>query len=328
MGKRSIPGSIYVPRKSGKLHIKYKGKVISTGLANTHANKRIAENMLRKMVYENLGVETIKQKNLADAVEKYERSLVRVNEKTRVNYLLAIKRVFPDISMPLTHENIEDAVIRFMDEKVGSTTKGTYLRAVQIFLNYCSRMTYISPFDITMYIPPVETQIAKSYSDEEVQKLLDHLANNELGRLIEFMVATGARVVDSLTLTWEQVDFDMKRVYWKNKIDKKEELRPISDRAIEILLIQKELSKKKVFTWSYNSTSRLDRRLKKAMLESGVEPAGRSFQEFRVTFRMRLLGRGVPEVYTQWLLRHRTFKVTGDFYTNFKLEEAKKFINL
>ena len=28
-------------------------------------------------------------------------------------------------------------------------------------------------------------------------------------------------------------------------------------------------------------------------------------------------GRRQPEVYTQWLLRHKTFQVTGDFYTNF-----------
>ncbi len=315
MPKRSIPGSIYVRKGQNTLLIKYKGKQYTTGLKDTKENRKIAEVKLRRLFLESQGLAETQPKTIRGALLFYERSLIRVNEHTKHNYLTGINRVLTDKYVLLTPENIEMQVINFMKLRLKDVSKNTYLKSVQVFLNYCSRMGWMPIFNVKKYAPRIKKQQAQSYTEDEVNSLLRVLHGTELAKLIEFMVETGARMVDALTLEWHQVDFINNKIIWVNKINKDSEPRPANPRAMEILQSQRQ--QKKPFSWSYNSTSRLSKQLHKAFAKSSIIPNGRSFQEFRVTFRMRMLAKGVPEVYTQWLLRHKTFQVTGDFYTNF-----------
>jgi len=315
MAKRSIPGSIYVRKGQNTLLIKYKGKQYTTGLKDTKENRKVAEMKLRRLFLESQGLAEAQPKTIRGALLFYERSLVRVNEHTKHYYLVGINRVLTDKYVLLTTENIENQVIQFMNVRISDVSKNTYLTAVQVFLNYCNRMGWMPQFNVKKYAPRVKKQQAKSYTDDEIYSLLSVLRGTELAKLIEFMVETGARMIDALTLEWHQVDFINSKIIWVNKINKDSEPRPASPRAMEILNSQRQLNK--CFSWSYNSTSRLSKRLHDAFLKARIEADGRSFQEFRVTFRMRMLAKGLPEVYTQWLLRHKTFQVTGDFYTNF-----------
>ena len=315
MSKRSIPGSIFVPKGRKTLVIKLKGKNYYTGLKDTKENRRLAEQKLRRLYLANLGVGEVAPKTIREALRSYEKTLVRVNDHTKHYYLLAIDRVLTDKYAILSPENIESQVLNFLQQRIKDVSKNTYIKAVQVFLNYCAKMGWMAPFKATDYSPRVRKQEAKSFSEDELIRLFSVTQGTEFGRLIEFMVETGARTIDALTLEWHQIDFPNNKIIWQNKITKDPELRPASMRAMEIL--SQQIGNKKCFSWSYSSASRLNRHLHRAMEKAKIEPDGRSFQEFRVTFRMRHLKKGTPEVYTQWLLRHKTFQITGDFYTNF-----------
>jgi integrase len=60
-----------------------------------------------------------------------------------------------------------------------------------------------------------------------------------------------------------------------------------------------------------------------------IDKDKRGLQEFRVTFRMRMHERGMPEDYIEYLLRHSTTKLMQNYYTDYKIIEDKirEFLN-
>lgn len=150
---------------------------------------------------------------------------------------------------------------------------------------------------------------------EGVATLLAHLdkIRPEMAIMIKFMLETGARLVDCLTLQWSQIKGN--KIVWNNKVTKKNEPRPITSTAINLL---NKLPKRtdKVFRWSYNTSTRLEKWLKDAFKKCGIEQNGRAYQEFRSTFRMNLLERKVPEIYIEYLMRHSKPEITWEYYTD------------
>jgi len=134
---------------------------------------------------------------------------------------------------------------------------------------------------------------------------------------------TGARLVDALTLKPSDIKEGM--INFKNKISKRPEPRPISQEAINILNSLPNYIDR-LFPWSHNGTSRLHKKLVSVCEELGIERNGRSFQEFRSTFRMRLLRAGTPQEYVRWLMRHKTMAMTDKFYTQYEYAEINNYL--
>lgn len=325
--KRTTMGSIYADR--GRLYVKFKGQRFAVGVRDTKVGRKRAEKLLDKLweSYHKVG-ELVDKSNIKvkDAFEKFLLTKITNYDKTIKMYKSSYKAIITD-NYYLTEDNIERDIQDFVRHSTYSqVTKNTYLRHLRVFLKYCERKTWIPLVDVGSYMKTVTSPAKEPFEDEEIEALLEYfrLKHPKTGKIIEFMVETGARMVDALTLEWDQVKGDT--VVWRNKITKRPEPRPISKRAKEILELFAHADKK-VFGYSYASAPRLNYRLRRACCDCLIDRRGRSFQNLRVTFRMRLLKAGVPKEYVMYLLRHRYENVTDNYYTHFEDSSIRNMLD-
>jgi integrase len=144
--------------------------------------------------------------------------------------------------------------------------------------------------------------------------------------MCELMIYSGLRIGETLDLTWSQIDFNKKDILLKNKISKDDEIIPLSDRIIEIL---NNIPRKteKVFRWSKNSKSSLNRKFDRCLKDLEIIKNNRSFHNFRKTFRMKLFNAKIPLENAKVLLRHKDIRTTIENYTEYARLELINDIN-
>lgn len=331
--KLVVPGSIYSPKNTNKLYIKLYGKRIATGLEDTIAGRKLAETMLMQMYLNahNINDEPARLTAREAFAEYMEYCRVMHQPKTIINYELAFN-TFVKKDFELTKENVEKCVIDYLKHTTHSDISiNTYLNQFQIFLNFCSRRDYCKQIEVNRVFKRRDVEVKpQSWTQAEINELIIYFDSkgSEISLLIQFMLETGARMIDALTLEWSQVQSSS--IVWRNKKSKKPEERPVSTRAVELLSILRSKNKEKVFSWQYSSATAINKQLRKALDELCIEKKNRSFQEFRVTFRMRLLEKGVPDVFISWLLRHKDYSSAQDTmrknYTPKEVEFVREYL--
>lgn len=326
--RRTYPGSIFVDK--GKLYIKFKGKKFSTGLEPTKTGYQRAEMKLENlwMAFNRLDDNfNIRRVRISEAFNKFLETKINRYEKTLKQYRYAYNAIIAN-DYYIDADRIEIDIQNYLKTtKHGPVTINTYLTNLQIFLNYCIEKTWLpnnaAKFK-TNYSLKENNRPVESWNDAEVFEIIEYfkIRYPELALMIEFMTITGARKVDCLTLEPGQIKKDS--IIWKNKKTKRDEPRPITARAKEILN-QLPARDNQIWQWTYNGASFLNKLLRKAIIDLGIESKGRSFQEFRSYFRMSLLKKGVPAEYVLFLMRHSSFKVT-ELYTEYKYKEIMNYI--
>ena len=320
--KKSLPGSIYKPANCNRLYINFKGRRIATGLVADRQGYAIANRMLEKIFINYHNLQDIQTTvTYREAWSEYKETLVHKAMRTIESYESSFKTIIKNIDDYITLTNVEAYILNYLrTTKHSKVTININLTQFQIFLNYCTERKWLEKTKFkSKYSFKLERHNALSYTRNECYSILKYflLHNKEMAYFIWLQLETGARVVDLLTLEWKQIDFLNERITWLNKITKLEEARPASKKAIKILLRLKKMNKAKVFSWSYSSQSKLTKRLSKAMISLGIERGKRSLQEFRVTFRMRMAQRGMPENLIEYLLRHSSSKLMDNYYTDY-----------
>lgn len=290
---------------------------MSTGLEDTRLGRKLAEQKLEQMYRDYHEIGNI-QDSAVDVGTAYERFLhTQFNKMPRTlqEHDYAFNKIV-NKSFTLTADNLEKAVQSFVStSELSSVTINKILRHFRIFINYCVGRKMIVPLKINNYFLKEPHRENEPFEPDEIKVLIEYfrLHRHRLSEIIEFVAETGARRVDFLTLEWSQVKSDM--VIWRNKITKRPEPRPISRRAREILDGLPKIDEK-VFGYSYHAGSRLSKKLIKACCDSLIDRRGRSFQNIRVAFRMKLLESGIPKEYIKYLMRHTKETVTDQFYTH------------
>lgn len=324
--KKTLPGSIYVQTGSRRLMIKFKGRRISTGLQDTQEGRRIAAKLLEQLYLESMGVQpaTIAQDKhtirLDDAFDKFlEVHCSNKSKTTRSNYTLAYKTI-ARTNYTLTVENLEADVLYYIKtaRERGHTdiSINSYLTQFQVFLNFCTKRGWLPATNFKSQHRKKVQYTVQVFTDEEVRAILEYFAihDPECGAMIEVMMLTGARVIDALTLTWVQVHEEERSITFQNKISKQPELVPVLPRVMEVLNTLPR-NRAKVFRWEYISQSHCHKLLNQAMRACGIEKKGRSFQEFRTSYRNNLLDAGVAPELVMKLMRHRDLTTTTKHYT-------------
>lgn len=330
MRVKNVNGSIYTPPDRNIIRIKFKGKVYSTGYKNTPAGRKMAEEMLKNMVwnYNNVGIEPKKKERLRinEAFEKFIESKVNNFAKTIKLYRSAYKAIITK-DYYLESDSIETDIQTYIKTTTHSNvTINTYLTHLAVFVNFCSRKKWIENINISQeYKKRQEEYDTKIWKEEEIEKILNYFKtdDNEMKLMIQLMLETGARIVDCLTLERKQIRGKM--IIWKNKKTKRPEPRPMSNKAVEILNQLGE--REKIFRWTHAGSSFCNKKLRICLKKLNIEPEGRSFQEFRSTFRMRLVKKGIPEAYIQYLMRHQRATTTWKHYTSFETEVADMYLD-
>ncbi len=322
--KRTYPGSIYADRD--KLYIKFKGKRYSTGLLDNKVGRARAEDLIIKMYedFHSIGNRTIQKPILIkEAFQSFIDSKISRMPKTIEGFHSAFNKIISK-DYYLSEDNVEKDIQKYLKTTDNSpVTKNIYLRDLQTFLNYCSKKKWLPITDFKnqykVFVPTVENV---PYSPEEVEALIKHFdeTNIQLSLMIQLMLESGARVVDCLTLKWSQVKGD--EVVWQNKITKENEIVPISKSVIEIFKKLRAFNPgaEKVFSWTTEGDGFLRKKLLEAFKILNIPRNHRSFQEFRVTFRMSLIEKNLPAALEMKLMRHHDYKVTIKKYTKIEKE--------
>jgi len=326
--RRTYPGSIYADKR-GLLYIHIFGKRHATGLKNGKAGRQEAERLLISIYERHFGLSGNSEfiPYINDAYTEFDSELINRYTKTKRNYRCAYDAIIRHDFL-LSEREVRQEVRNYLNTTEHSkVTIHTYITELQVFLNYCTKKNWLPKIelkkDYKIRAPKAKPQ---EWHDNEIQKILSYLIkkrHTDLAIMIRFQLLTGARLVDAIGLHWSDIEGNV--IKFKNKITKEPEPRHVSTKAIR-LLNHLPHNKDKVFRWTTQGTSHLHRILRNACADCGIERNGRSFQEFRLTFRMRLLRTGVPDAFAQHLMRHSTLELTNQIYTVYQLKDMEKFI--
>jgi integrase len=318
------PGSLYADY--GKWVVKIKGKKYHTGYDATKSTLLIAKEFHRITWLEIIGGKTINNKmQIKDCWNEFKKYKSNKMEKTLINYELSFRRIVTE-NYIIDLKRIELDILKLLrDDRLSNISKADYLRQFYIFLNWCYRNKYIDDPRYLRELMPKYTITPQSWKKEEIEKLTEYfcITDPEMSILIMLMLNTGARMTDALHLEWKDIKGNL--IIWKNKITKNEEPRPISNYVQQLIKLLK--NENKLFRWTINGSSYLNKILRDASHELKIDRNKRSFQEFRVTFRMRLKQKGMREEDIKYLLRHSQTGTTEKYYTEFYNNELIETLN-
>lgn len=171
------------------------------------------------------------------------------------------------------------------------------------------------------------------YSDQDIEKLIAVVEDNDLRDLIVFDLNTGLRLGEIMNLEWHQIDFKNKLLILSNRtfITKSKKIRtiPLNHTAHEIVLRRKEsTSGNLVFTYrgkilNENTFSWL---MKKQVKKAGIN-IKLNFHSLRHTFASRLVQKGVSIYIVSKLLGHADIKTT-QIYAHLRTDDLRNSVNL
>lgn len=316
----NITGSIFVENRSNTIVVQVKGKRKYTGLKDTPYNRKIANRIKEKMYLEINGLTesiVITSKKLSRLFETYisEREITKSKKTIMLDKLVYKNLIRNNINADI--KEIEKEIQNYLKTTtITDESKNIYLRQFQTFVNWLHKNAHISErinFK-TKYHFKTKTDNNLIFTAEEVNKIIDYFntSDKEFAIMIKLMVNTGLRINEALTLTFKQVTKDKITLF--NKNDKSTEYVILPEEVYNLLMSIKRKDTDKVFRWSENSYSRLNRRLNTAMQLLSIPKENRSFHEFRKTYLYYLFKNGVPVNIAQKLMRHKDIKVTIKFY--------------
>ncbi len=317
-------GSIIVYNKTGRqplLKIKVKDKQKYLGYPDTPLARKAAKLELDKLYNEVYGITKEESQSsilISQAWDEYRRNyLVNKADKTILGYVDSYKKIVT-ADLVLNRENIELLVDNFIitaKEKMSNTSINIYIRQFRAFIFWCVDRHYLDRINFKQFRQTENRKEIKIYSETEIKQLIDYfsLEDVEFSRLLEFLLNTGARINETLELTWQDVKDN--EIIFSNKTNKKFESIPLSNRVRRIL--DKQNNEDKVFRWLPSSQSYLLTVLNKGMKSCSISKQGRAFHEFRKTFLYRLFQSGVPLEIAYKLMRHHSIQVTMNYYAYF-----------
>ena len=260
------------------------------------------------------------------------------------------------------------SIINKLADKANKGEKGAFLHYDMIhalnkrILQYGVTMQAIPSNPARDVILPRNTQKAKRqkvkhFDNEELKKFLVYLDNLDSNRyryyyettLYKFLLATGCRINEALSLSWSDIDLDNAVVHISKTLNRDLEINSPKSKAsyrdIDIdlatidMLKQYKLRQTKEawkigkresvlfsnFIHEYPSSSKLKRRLLTHFKRAGVPNIG--FHGFRHTHASLLLNSGIPYKELQHRLGHSTLSMTMDIYSHLSKENAKKAVS-
>ena len=260
------------------------------------------------------------------------------------------------------------SIINELADKTNRGEKGAFLHYDKIhalnkrILQYGVTMQAIPSNPARDVVLPRNTQKAKRkkvkhFDNEELKKFLVYLDNLDSNRyryyyettLYKFLLATGCRINEALSLSWSDIDLDNAVVHITKTLNRELEINSPKSKAsyrdIDIdqetvsMLKQYKLRQTKEawkigqresvvfsdFIHEYPSSSKLKRRLLTHFKRAGVPNIG--FHGFRHTHASLLLNSGIPYKELQYRLGHSTLSMTMDIYSHLSKENAKKAVS-
>ena len=165
------------------------------------------------------------------------------------------------------------------------------------------------------------------------QTLLRVIDNQDIKDIVIFAVKTGLRLMELITLEWNQINFKDKYLILDNNThttkSKKVRTVPLSIEAMQIL-IERERNRKNEIVFTYEGENFnpefLSKRFKKYVIKAGLNPKLK-FHSLRHTFASWLVQKGVSIYHVSKLLGHANVETT-EIYSHLRTEDLRASINL
>lgn len=194
----------------------------STPLAWTPENKKLALEYLRERIEVHLGIKT-KSKKLSHLLNDYTTNklpqLAPISQE-RITYTFKWLLDIPNYDLEQTAE-IKTALLKRMADRgivkgertKDALSKGTiikYLNYLKAFFNYGIENNYMqfNPINKSQ-IPKMEKKPILAFKPQEIESVLEYLkdVNKPTYNVVFFTRFMGTRINETLSLTWDKIDF-------------------------------------------------------------------------------------------------------------------------
>ncbi len=220
---------------------------------------------------------------------------------------------------PLTMESYRK---HRLDSGISPSTINLEFRHLKVAFNTAKRwdLMDVNPLEGIRYIRVPQSEYPRYLSIEEIRKVTETFKGTRFEQLVNFYLATGTRLGEALSLTWDDIDFKRSQIIIKgvNTKGKRNRVIPfkLSPGLKEMLPSIRRRNDSKVFG-PFNKNGKelpqwrewwAGRFISKTLTEIGLPWA--TCHTFRHTFASHLVMAGVPIFTVQRLLGHTQIDTT------------------
>lgn len=215
-----------------------------------------------------------------------------------------------------TEASVKRVMMSWLESGLSPGAANSYARSINSFLTWLYELGH-TPRRFRIQMARTPSRVLKTYSAEEAAKIVAYKPSSRTGKrvmaLLCFLIDTGARINEALSLTRDAIDWDnfLVTLYGKGR---KERRVPISGECRKTLFRWLNTHEHAlVFCAKDGAALRYDniKRDFLAVLKAvGVEKTEGSFHAFRRYFGKTYLRNGGNPIYLQHLFGHTTMQMT------------------
>ena len=193
------------------------------------------------------------------------------------------------------------------------------------FFNFCIEKGYIDKNPVFKVKKLNELSRIKTFSDDDIQKLISGASNKLTRDLITFLIFTGCRKGEALNLKWDDVDMKNQIIAIKGTKTKYDRYIPIS-KPLQVLLSGIEKNQDSLYVFNKNGAKLTDfkRSFHTACRNAGFKDL--HIHDLRHVFASKMVMNGTSLFITGSLLGHRTTQMTKR-YSHLVPETLKKAVD-
>jgi site-specific recombinase XerD len=231
---------------------------------------------------------------------------------------------------------LKDAVLRMREKGLKATGCNSAIRAINTFLHWCAAPNVkCSPACTHLRIPQLKEPVLvlPTFTPQQVRLLVTWKPKAKYQRrlhlLILFMLDTGCRITEALSLRVRDIDFENLLVTLDGK-GRKQRVVPFSFELRKAMFRYcKEYNRTPdSLLFANRAETKLGRRnmlrdVKLLCRKLGFSPPGRTLHAFRHSFAVNYLRRGGSVFHLQKVLGHSTLEMTRR-YANLQTEDLQR----
>ena len=213
-------------------------------------------------------------------------------------------------------------------KRANGTTTNIDLRAMKAGFEYAIKLGWLekNPFKGVRQVHVPEPDYPVYLNEDEVQKLLAAISDDEFRRLIRFYLLTGCRRTEAVRIEWKDVDFEKRTIVIRasHTKTKRNRVLQIGDKLNSLLHDQVPKQHGKVFPrWREGSVTVMFRRYSRAC---GFNRKI-TVHSLRHTATVGFLMAGIDMFTVSRILGHTSVKVTETVYAHLPAERRREVMD-
>lgn len=270
-------------------------------------------------------------------IEKRKEDLVAKNTEIRFKYTAKkIKEVFADKAIQeLTEDDMRGIIKGLIKKKLSYGTIVKVKQTLVPILNQAVKDGIIAqnPFTPDVTLPPKSSKKVFALTEEEQKKAEDMAFEYDNGDLIVFILYTGLRLNEAVSLKWEDIDLEGNKIAIKqSKTETGVRIVPLSKMAKIILKHRQEEQKEPLQGYVFKNATggQILYNTRRLCLKIAKRAGIRDFSPHtcRHTFATRLLEKDANIKTVSELLGHASIQVTLDIYGHISQKLKQEAITL